>query len=180
MSFTPLDGLIMGTRSGNIDPGAVIHMMQKYNLSTEDMQNILYKKSGLSALSDTSNDMRQLMQNNSDEAKFAIDAFVYSTIKYIYSMISALQGVDALIFSGGIGSNAHDLTTAIASSLNWLGLQTINPTTDEFKINNTSTSNKIIKLSTASSLIDCLAIKVNEEEIISQKIYEYESKYNDK
>ena len=108
MGFTPLEGLLMGTRCGDIDPALVLYLMRKENLTPEEMDNILNKLSGLKGLSGISNDMRVLSAKasaGSKRARLALNVFTYRIKKYLGSYIAVLGGVDAIIFTGGIGEN---------------------------------------------------------------------------
>lgn len=120
MGLTALDGLPMGTRSGAIDPGAVLHMQRTLGYSPEEMEKILYEESGLKGLSGISNDVKTLIEADSEEARFALDYFVLRTAQYIASLAVSLGGLDALIFTGGIGENAPGVRAAIQERLSFL------------------------------------------------------------
>jgi acetate kinase len=122
MGFTALDGLPMGTRPGQIDPGVVLYLIVEKGLSPVDVQNFLYKECGLKGLSGVSNDMRQLETSDDPRATFAIDYFVYRTSLFAGMLAAALQGVDALVFTAGVGENSVRVRNAIAGRLTWLGI----------------------------------------------------------
>lgn len=108
MGFTPLEGLVMGTRCGDIDPAIMLFLMEKEDLSVQDMDNILNKKSGLLGLSETSNDMREIIalaKEGNEKAKLAIDVFCYRVKKYIGAYIAIMNGIDAIVLTAGIGEN---------------------------------------------------------------------------
>jgi len=109
MGFTPVEGLLMGTRSGDIDPALVLHLLSKEELSVGDMNTLLNKHSGLQGISGVSSDMREIMEaveDGNDRARIALDIFTYRLKKYIGSYTAALGGVDVLVFTGGIGENS--------------------------------------------------------------------------
>ena len=122
MGFTALDGLPMGTRPGQIDPGVVLYLIAEKGMSPADVQNFLYKECGLKGLSGVSNDMRQLETSDDPRAAFAIDHFVYRASLFAGTLAAALQGVDALVFTAGVGENSVRVRNAIAEKLTWLGI----------------------------------------------------------
>ena len=126
MGFTPLDGLMMGTRSGSVDPGILTYLMRAQNLSGETLDDLLNKKSGLLGISGISGDMRQIvsaMNKGHDRAKLAFDIFVHHLQAGIGSMVAALGGLDALVFTAGIGENSPEVRQAACANLNFLSLQ---------------------------------------------------------
>jgi acetate kinase len=122
LGFTALDGLCMGTRPGTLDPGVVLHMFQGLQLSATEVENILYKKSGLLGISGISNDMRDLVGRAEPEARLAVDYFVYRAAKEIGALAAVLGGVDALIFTAGIGENSAEIRRRICEASAWLGV----------------------------------------------------------
>lgn len=123
MGFTPLDGLVMGTRSGSFDPGALLYLMKK-GVTYEALQIGLYQESGLKALCGDS-DMRRVLQRAGDgnaEAKLALDVFIEAAAGGITEMIAAAQGIDALVFSGGIGFGSQEIRERICAQLAWTGI----------------------------------------------------------
>ncbi len=122
MGFTALDGLPMGTRPGQIDPGVVLYLISEKSMTPADVQNFLYRECGLKGLSGVSNDMRQLETSDDPRAAFAIDYFVYRTSLFAGMLAAALQGVDALVFTAGVGENSVRVRNAIAEKLTWLGI----------------------------------------------------------
>lgn len=123
MGFTALDGLVMGTRCGAIDPGVLLYWMCEKNLTYTDISNILYKQSGLLGLSNISSDMRILLENKTPNAQLAIDIFVQRICHYIGLLTAELQGLDGLVFTAGIGENAPQIRAAICEKLQWLGVE---------------------------------------------------------
>jgi acetate kinase len=125
MGFTPLDGFMMGTRSGGVDPSAVTYIMKQENLTPDEMDVILNKKSGVIAISDVSSDDRDICaaQNAGDErATLAHEMQAYEIAKYIGSYIAAMNGVDAIVFTGGIGENGFWLRSKVCSYLGYMGV----------------------------------------------------------
>ena len=123
LGFTALDGLCMGTRPGAIDPGVVLHLFQTVGLSAKQVETILYKKSGLLGISGTSNDMRDLLQSSTPTAKLAVDYFVYRVTKEIGALAAVLGGVDALVFTAGIGERSAQIRARILAGCAWLGVE---------------------------------------------------------
>lgn len=123
MGFTALDGLPMGTRPGQLDPGVVLHLIMQKGMSAETVSKLLYHEAGLKGLSGISNDMRDLLESDDPRAAFAIDHFVYRCTLNIGSLTAALGGLDALVFTAGIGENAPELRSRIASRIAWLGAE---------------------------------------------------------
>jgi acetate kinase len=122
MGFTALDGLPMGTRSGSIDPGLVLHLLSERGMDAEAVSRLLYKQSGLLGLSGISSDMRDLLASDAPEAGFAVDFFVDRCARAVGSLAVSLGGLDALVFTGGIGENAAEIRGAIAARLAWLNI----------------------------------------------------------
>jgi acetate kinase len=125
MGFTPLEGLLMGTRAGDIDPAAVLHLMAKEELTLHEVSSLLNKHSGLYGLSGISNDMRQLIEESekgNDRARAAIDVFCYRVKKYIGAYLATLNGADAVLLTGGIGENAPSIRAQICDGLDGLGI----------------------------------------------------------
>ena len=126
MGFTPLEGLVMGTRSGDIDPSLVNYIARCEKMKTDQVEELLNKKSGLLGLSGKWRDMRELLRAEKDGdagAALAIDIFCYRARKYIGSYLAALGGADAVVFGGGIGENAPSVRARILSSMDWCGLK---------------------------------------------------------
>lgn len=122
LGFTALDGLPMGTRPGQLDPGVVLYLLSEKAMSPGDVQNFLYRECGLKGLSGISNDMRELQGNSDPRAVFAVDYFVYRVGLNAGMLAAALQGIDGFVFTAGIGENSPRIRAAIASKLAWLGV----------------------------------------------------------
>lgn len=125
MGMTPVDGLIMGTRSGDIDPGVLLYLADKEHLNLTGINNLINKKSGVAGISQLSSDMRDLEQAASEgnpKALLALRMFAYRVKKYIGSYVAAMNGLDILIFTGGIGENDHNMRKLICTDLEYLGI----------------------------------------------------------
>jgi acetate kinase len=125
MGLTPVDGLIMGTRSGDIDPGVLLYLADKEHLNLTGVNNLINKKSGVVGISQLSSDMRDLEQaaaEGNPKALLALRMFAYRVKKYIGSYVAAMNGLDILIFTGGIGENDHNMRKLICSDLEYLGI----------------------------------------------------------
>jgi acetate kinase len=123
MGFTALDGLPMGTRPGQIDPGVVLYLISEKGMSAEAVQKLFYNDCGLKGLSGISNDMRVLETGDEPGAKLAIDYFVYRIGLYTGLLAAALGGLDAFVFTAGIGENSHGIRAQISEKLAWLGAE---------------------------------------------------------
>lgn len=166
MGLTPLEGLVMGTRSGDIDPAIVDFVAAKEGLTAQQVETLLNKQSGLLGISGLTNDMRELLdeahENNDRRARLAIEIFCYRARKYIGAYLAAMGGADALVFTGGIGENSPEIRARICSNLEWLGLK-IN---DEL---NTQHSNGVEGLiSDATSRLAVYVIPTDEELLIAR------------
>ncbi len=164
MGLTPLEGLVMGTRTGDMDPAVVTFLMKKEHLSADEMDNLLNKKSGLKGISGISNDLREIMAaaaNGNNRAQFAIDIFCYRITKYIGSYAAAMGGLDAVVFTGGIGENAAEVRAKVLAPLGFMGIRVDNTK------NKSKEKEKII--SPVGSRIKVLVIPTNEELMIAMK-----------
>ena len=123
MSFTALDGLMMGTRSGAVDPGVLLYLMQQHGMDADALQQLLYHESGLVGVSEISSDMRALLSSDDSRALEAVDLFVYRISRELGSLAAALGGLDALVFTGGIGENAASIRARVCRDAGWLGLE---------------------------------------------------------
>ena len=158
MGLTPLEGLIMGTRSGDVDPSILDFIAQKENLTLSEVMNVLNKKSGVEGISGVSSDFRDLAaaaKEGNHRAELAIDAFAYRVVKYIGAYVAAMNGVDAICFTAGLGENDAATRAKIVENLGYLGIAI-----DE-EANNTR--GKEIVISTADSKVKVLTIPTNEE-----------------
>jgi len=126
MGFTPLEGLLMGTRSGDMDPAIIPFVMQKEQLGPREVESLLNKHSGLYGVSGISNDMRALLEaekSGQDRARLAVDLFCYRVRKYVAAFVGVLGGVDGVVFAGGIGENSAEVRRRCVEDLDSLGLE---------------------------------------------------------
>ncbi|MBM3552373.1 MAG: acetate/propionate family kinase [Alphaproteobacteria bacterium] len=158
MGFTALDGLPMGTRCGQLDPGVVLYLMQEKKLGAEEISNLLYKESGLKGLSGISHDMRELEASNAAEAREAIDYFVFRIRRELGGLAAVLQGIDAIVFCGGIGENAWRVRERVLEGMEWLGVELDRQANEQRK--------EVI--SSAKSSVRVFVIPTNEEQIIAR------------
>jgi acetate kinase len=171
MGFTPLEGLLMGTRSGDIDPAIVLYIMGKEGLTMAEVNALLNKHSGLVGISGVSSDMREIireMKNGNMRAKLAFDVFCYRVKKYIGAYAAVMGGVDAIVFTAGIGENSPDVRKSVCEGLEFLGIKI-----DDEK-NNSPEREKII--TTDDSPVKVLVIPTNEELVIALDTAEIVSK----
>jgi acetate kinase len=164
MGLTPLEGLVMGTRTGDMDPAVVTFLMKKEHLSADEMDNLMNKKSGLKGISGVSNDLREIMSaaaNGNNRAQFAIDIFCYRITKYIGSYAAAMGGLDVVVFTGGIGENAADVRSKVLAPLGFLGIGV-----NDVK-NRSKEKEKVI--TSVGSKVKVLVIPTNEELMIAMK-----------
>ncbi|HEY3039162.1 MAG TPA: acetate/propionate family kinase [Pyrinomonadaceae bacterium] len=158
LGFTALDGLCMGTRPGALDPGVVLHLFQKLGLSAKEVETVLYKKSGLLGISGISNDMRDLLGRSEPEARLAVDYFVYRAAREIGALTAVLGGIDALVFTAGIGENSAEIRQRICDASAWLGVE----------LDTQANANKAVLISTRNSKVSAWVIATNEELIIAR------------
>ncbi len=122
MGFSTLDGLIMGTRPGTLDPGVILYLLQHEGMTAEEIATLLYKRSGLLGVSGISSDMRTLLESDAPAARQAIDLFIYRIGREIGSLAAALGGLDRIVFTGGIGENAPEIRKRVSLMAAWLGV----------------------------------------------------------
>jgi acetate kinase len=123
MGFSPLDGLVMGTRCGTIDPGVLLYFMDRHHMDARALEQLLYYQSGLLGVSGISSDMRTLLASDDPRAQVAIELFVYRVSREIGSLTAALGGLDALVFTGGIGEHSAVVREKVCRQAAWLGLE---------------------------------------------------------
>lgn len=122
MGFSTADGLVMGTRTGSIDPGVLVALMRDEHLTLDELEDLLYRRSGLLGLSGISPDMRVLLASDRPEAIEAVDYYCYSAARHAASLVPALGGLEAIVFTGGVGENAQPVRSRILGHLSWLGV----------------------------------------------------------
>ncbi|KAB2916784.1 MAG: acetate/propionate family kinase [Dechloromonas sp.] len=153
LGFSTIDGLMMGTRCGNLDPGVVLHLMETKGLSVKDMTRILYKESGLLGVSGISQDMRTLLSSDKPEAREAVELFCYRIARELGSLAAAAGGVDAVVFTGGIGEHAAEVRRRVCLQSEWLGI----------RLNPEANARHDLVISAGNSTVDVLVIPTNEE-----------------
>ncbi|MHC1481691.1 acetate/propionate family kinase [Frateuria aurantia] len=162
MSFTTLDGLVMGTRSGGIDPGALLYLLQHKHMSADQISQLLYEQSGLLGVSGVSSDMRTLLESCDPRAADAVDLFVYRLAREAGALLSSLGGLDGLVFTAGIGENSAEVRRRTCERLAWLGI-----TLDE-----DANARHADVISTPSSRISVRVIPTDEERMIARHTQE--------
>jgi acetate kinase len=163
MGFTPLAGVTMGTRSGDIDPSVLPYLMEKLDIDINEMINILNKKSGLLGLSGISSDMRDLENNmDKEEVRVALDIFADRIRKYIGSYVTVMNGVDAIVFTAGIGENDTATRANIMSKLTWLGC--------ELDAEKNKARGEELEISTPESTVKVFLIPTDEELMIARDV----------
>jgi acetate kinase len=163
MGFTPLEGLVMGTRAGDVDVAAVTYLMKKEGLTADEMDNILNKKSGVLGLSGVSSDFRDIeeaAEAGNDRAEIALDVFAYKVAKRIGAYAAAMNGVDAIVFTAGLGENSGATRRAICDYLGWMGVHI-----DSY---NNSLRGRAIEISATDSRVRVYVIPTNEELVIAR------------
>lgn len=155
--FSALDGLVMATRCGLLDPGAILYLGRQGH-SFSDIEDMLYRRSGLLGISGISGDVRLLLASNDPHAREAIDLFTYRIACEAGSLISALGGLDGFVFTAGIGENSPAIRAAVSERLGWLGL----------RLDQTANDASADRISTAASTIDVRVIPTNEEAMIAR------------
>lgn len=166
MGFTPLEGLMMGTRAGSIDPAIVTYLMREKDLSAQQIDEVLNEKSGLMGISGISNDMREIvraMQEGNPRAKLAFVMFVYRLRLFIGTMSAALQGLDVLVFSGGIGENSRDVREETCKGLEFLGVK--------FDAKKNAESQGDYEISQWDSRVPVLVIRAQEDWAIARECW---------
>lgn len=158
MGFTAVDGLCMGTRPGALDPGVVLFLFQDRRLSVKEVERILYKQSGLLAISGISNDMRDLLGRDEPGSRLAVDYFVYRAAKEIGALTAVLGGLDGLVFTAGIGENSAEVRRRICEACKWLGLE----------LDETKNANQGPRISSSKSKVSAWVIPTNEEFMIAR------------
>jgi len=171
MGFTPLEGLLMGTRSGDMDPSVILYIMAKEGLSLSEANTLLNKHSGLIGISGESSDMREIEQallEGSKKAKMAFDVFTYKIRKYVGAYAAAMGGVDALVFTGGIGENSDLVRKDVCSDLEFMGIEFDEDANNNVKgeciISRSSSNVKVLRIPTNEELV----IALDTEEIVNE------------
>ncbi len=158
MSFSPLDGLTMGTRCGQLDPAVVLYLLDHEGMTSKEIADVLYKGSGLKGLSGLSGDMRELEEADTPAAEQAISYFVFSIRRELGCLAASLSGLDALVFCGGIGENSARIRRTICEGLQWIGLD----------LDPASNARGGTVISAASSRVEVFVVKTDEETMIAR------------
>ncbi|MEW6691030.1 MAG: acetate kinase, partial [Pseudomonadota bacterium] len=158
MGFTAVDGLMMGTRTGALDPGVLLYLMDRHHMDARSLERMLYKESGLLGVSGISQDMRELLASREREAREAVDLFCYRLVREVGALAAVLGGIDALVFTGGIGEHAAPVRERACRALGWLGL--------EFNAEANAVGASVI--SRPCSRVTALVLPTNEEWIIAR------------
>ena len=156
MGFTAMDGLVMGTRCGAIDPGVVLHLAKEPGATLEGVERMLYEQSGLLGVSGISSDMRALLASTESGARRAVDMFVRRAAREIGAMAAVVGGIDALVFTGGIGEHAAEVRRAIGAACEWLGVE----------MDDVANASGTQRVSSAGSRVAAWVIPTNEELMI--------------
>jgi acetate kinase len=165
MGFTPLEGLIMGTRSGDCDPAIILHIMAREELTLHEANTLLNKHSGLHGVSGVSSDVREILKavdEGNDKAKLAIDMYTYRIKKYIGSYTAAMGGLDAIVFTGGVGENSAPVRHQVCNKMQAFGLSLDSAKNDEH-------DGGIGVISADDSNVSVLVIPTNEELVIARE-----------
>jgi acetate kinase len=158
MGFTALDGLIMGTRAGNLDPGILLHLMRHEGLDLAALEKLLYHESGLLAVSGRTSDMRALLAAEDSRSRLAVELYCYRVNRELGSLIAALEGIDALVFTGGIGENAPAIRSRVCRAAAWTGL--------DFDAGTNEAGGP--RISTSSSSVAAFVVPTDEELVIAR------------
>jgi acetate kinase len=157
MGFTALDGLPMGTRPGQIDPGIVLYLIGEKGMTPKEVEHFLYHDCGLKGLSGISNDVRDLLASSDPKAKLALDYFAYRIALFTGLLAAALEGMDGLVFTAGIGENAPAVRQAVANRLSWIGVQLSEQTNEQ----------NALRISCEGSRVGCYVVPTDEELMIA-------------
>jgi len=164
MGFTPQEGILMGTRTGTIDPTVIPFIMEKYNYSPKEMSDIMNKKSGLLGISGLSNDCRNLFEakhNGNKRASLALDILKMGLKKYIGMYTAEMNGLDVLVFTAGIGEHRSELREMVLDNMDYLGIKY------DKELNNQAVNGEIMEISTSDSKVKVLVVPTNEEYMIA-------------
>ncbi|HVK56468.1 MAG TPA: acetate/propionate family kinase [Burkholderiales bacterium] len=158
MGFTAVDGLPMGTRCGSVDPGVILYLMDELKMDARAIENMIYKQSGLLGVSGISSDMRVLLESDDPRARFAVELFTYRIGRELGSLAAAMQGIDALVFTAGIGEHAPVIRERVCRDAAWLGVE----------LDSDANQKGGPRISTESSKVSAWVIPTNEELMIAR------------
>ncbi len=160
MGFTALDGLVMGTRCGLIDPGVILHLLEERHMTPAEITDLLYRRSGLLGVSGISSDMRILLESPAPQAREAVELFVYRISRELGSLAAALGGLDALLFTGGIGARSAVIRSLTCRAASWLGVE----------LDESANLAHGPRISTPRSLASAWVVPTNEELMIARHV----------
>lgn len=158
MGFSALDGVPMGTRSGSIDPGVILYLMREKKMGLEELEDLLYRQSGLIGVSGISNDMKVLQESNDPDARKAVELFCFRVAKEVAALATSMGGLDALVFTAGIGENSPEIRAMIAERLEWLGV----------RIDADANARKAYLISATDTRVPVFVVPTNEEMMIAK------------
>jgi acetate kinase len=158
MGFTALDGLVMGTRTGSLDPGVLLYLMDRHGMDARALERLLYRESGLLGVSGISQDMRELLASREREAREAVDLFCHRIVREAGALAAVLGGIDAFVFTGGIGEHAAPVREKVCTALAWLGLE----------LDRDANAANAPVISRPGSRVSALALPTNEEWMIAR------------
>lgn len=161
MGFSVLDGLMMGTRPGSVDPGAILYMLKELRVTPSELEDILYRQSGLLGVSGISADVRTLLESKAKEAKEALELYIYRIVREIASIGAALGGIQAIIFTAGVGENSSEIRKQVLTKLSWLGIE----------IDEAANRNHSKKITLEYSKIEAFVFHTDENEMIARNIH---------
>ena len=160
MGFTALDGLVMGTRCGNLDPGVVLYLIEQKGMSTAQVSELLYKRSGLLGVSGLSADLRELAASAEATAAEAIELFVYRIVRELGSLVAALGGLDALVFTAGIGEHSAEIRRRVCEQSRWLGIE----------LDTEANAGRQTRITRPGSRVSAWVIPTDEESVIADAV----------
>ena len=164
MGFSPMEGLVMATRSGDIDPGLILHLQRTMGWSAERLEQVLNRESGLLGISGRSGDMKTLLESDAPEARLAVEVFCHRVRKYIGAYLAVLGGADAILFGGGIGEHAPVVRERILAPFAWCGLRLDRAAN--------AASGREARISASGSTIECWTIPVDEAQVLAGEALE--------
>lgn len=159
MGYSPLEGLVMGTRAGDLDPGILIHMLHE-RMALQELERMLNHEAGLKALAGTA-DLRELQQREDPAAKLALDIFCYRIRKYVGAYLAVLEGAEAIVFTGGIGENAPEIRRRVCEGFGWAGL----------KLDSEQNRQSSLRISAYGSRLAAYVIPTDEELLIASETF---------
>ncbi|WP_350283595.1 acetate/propionate family kinase [Nitrosomonas sp.] len=162
MGFTPLEGLPMGTRCGNLDPAVLLYLMREQHMDHDTLTDLLHRHAGLRGVSGISADMRTLLASNDPAAKQAVDLFVWQVCRQLGAMVAVLEGIDGLVFTAGIGEYASQIRTRICARLKWLSIE----------LDESANQANATRISTADSPTPVLVLPTDEEIVIARHTFQ--------